>query len=237
MGVINPAATTELEALNTMLSVIGEQPVASTASTQADVVMALDILETVAREISALPWRFNTEYKYALSATGTVTEDGASRNYYAFPATLAGWSLSRTSAQRLLDVVVRESRDASISPAILIFADRINARDGLDTSDNDDLLHIDPMWWVTFENMPQAAKRYITIAAARRFQRASVGSSTLDRFSELDEINAYLALKREEGIKQDFNLFANADTIRVLGGRSSGPHGTLDIRDGRRRGF
>jgi len=234
MGVINPAATTELEAVNQMLSVIGEAPVASLASTQADVVMALDILEAVTREVSAMPWRFNTEYAYELTAAGTVTEGGTARNYYTIPGDLAAWSLSRTAEQGLFDVHIRMSRVGTITPAVLIFADRLNSRDGIDTSNNDDKLYIDPVWFVPFEEMPQAARRYISIAAARRFQRASVGSPTLEQFSETDEITSYLALKRDEGIKQDYNLFANADTLRILGGRPSGPYGVIDIRDSRR---
>jgi len=235
MGAIIPVATTELQALNQMLSVIGEAPVASTASTQADVVMAMEILLTVAREVTSLPWRFNTEYKYPLTAAGTVAEVGVTRSYYTVPANLASWSLSKTSPQANMEVVVRYSRVAGTPGVTVIFADRINARDGLDMSSNADLLHIDPVWFYDFLILPQAARRFITIAASRRFQRAVVGSSTLERFSETDELVAYAALKREEGIKEDFNMFANAETLRALGGRYAGPYGVLDIRDSRRR--
>ena len=60
--------TTHLEAINTMLSTIGEAPVNSlTGSLPTDASMAKNILDEVNREVQSGGWKFNTSYKATLS--------------------------------------------------------------------------------------------------------------------------------------------------------------------------
>ena len=62
------ALTTKLEAVNTMLGVIGESPVntISGSSLPASVVVALNILDETNREVQSVGWDFNTEFDYPL---------------------------------------------------------------------------------------------------------------------------------------------------------------------------
>ena len=72
--------TTELEAINTMLSTIGESPVNTVEDTgNVDVVIARQILQTASREVQARGWHFNTEINY------TITPD--SDGYLVLPKT------------------------------------------------------------------------------------------------------------------------------------------------------
>jgi hypothetical protein len=60
--------TTELDAVNTMLYTIGEQPVSSLAeSGLADVAIAKTILTEQSRRFQAKGWDFNTDKDYALA--------------------------------------------------------------------------------------------------------------------------------------------------------------------------
>ena len=64
-----PGRTTQLEAVNTMLSAIGETPTTDAiiaADSSADVVMAVQILDEVTKEIESQGWNFNTEYDVPL---------------------------------------------------------------------------------------------------------------------------------------------------------------------------
>ncbi len=64
-----PGRTTQLEAVNTMLSAIGETPTTAdiiTANSSADVVMAVQILDEVTKEVESQGWNFNTEYDVEL---------------------------------------------------------------------------------------------------------------------------------------------------------------------------
>jgi hypothetical protein len=59
--------TTKLEAVNTMLTSIGESPVNTiTASTTTDVSIAIQILDNVSREVQSVGWYFNTDTNYKL---------------------------------------------------------------------------------------------------------------------------------------------------------------------------
>ena len=58
------ATTTKLEAINSMLTAIGESPVNTiTQATTTDVSIALSTLENVSREIQSQGWFFNTDLK------------------------------------------------------------------------------------------------------------------------------------------------------------------------------
>src|SRR5210317_1467619 len=62
------AGTTQLEAVNTMLSMIGEAPVNSlTGTLPLDATIANNTLTEINREVQAAGWHFNTEYKVTLS--------------------------------------------------------------------------------------------------------------------------------------------------------------------------
>ena len=60
--------TTELQAVNTLLSIIGEAPVKSiTGNTGVDVAMALQILDETNVEVQSRGWHFNTEKNKTLA--------------------------------------------------------------------------------------------------------------------------------------------------------------------------
>ena len=61
-----PGRTTQLEAVNTMLSSIGDTPTTDaiiTANSSADVVMGVLILDEVTKAVESQGWSFNTEYE------------------------------------------------------------------------------------------------------------------------------------------------------------------------------
>ena len=63
-----PAKTTELEAVNTILSSVGEPPINSlTGQQNADATIARNILSEISREVQTQGWHFNTLYDQALS--------------------------------------------------------------------------------------------------------------------------------------------------------------------------
>jgi hypothetical protein len=64
-----------------------------------------------------------------------------------------------------------------------------------------------------FEQLPQAARHYVTIKAARIFQSRTVGSDALYEFTALDEKDALLDLKRNEGITGDYNILRSNPTV------------------------
>ena len=60
--------TSKLEAINVMLTAIGESPVNTiTSSTTTDVSIAIQILDNVSREVQSVGWHFNTDTNYKLT--------------------------------------------------------------------------------------------------------------------------------------------------------------------------
>ena len=60
--------STELEAVNTILSTIGEAPLNSlSGSLPVDGTMAKNVLSEISREVQSAGWHFNTHYKSTLT--------------------------------------------------------------------------------------------------------------------------------------------------------------------------
>ena len=60
--------TSKLEAVNVMMTAIGETPVNTiTSATTTDVSIAITILDNVSREVQSVGWHFNTDTDYQLA--------------------------------------------------------------------------------------------------------------------------------------------------------------------------
>ena len=69
---------------------------------------------------------------------------------------------------------------------------------------------------LTFSDVPEVARRYITTKASRIFQERVVGSDTLSAMNRNDEQTALFALREMEGDNGDYNIFDDNSTMRVL---------------------
>ncbi|MBX6334124.1 hypothetical protein IRY61_02150 [Candidatus Saccharibacteria bacterium] len=185
--------TTELEAINTMLTTIGESPVNTVEdSGLLDVVIARQILHTTSREVQARGWHFNTEKNFPLQPTvdGTIV----------LPDTVL--RVDTVGEYSDIDVVVRGNR----------LYDRRNH-----TYTFKKPLNVDMVVLLPFEHLPEAARIYITIRASRIFQERVVGSETLSAFSRQDEIRALAALRDMDTETADYNVLKdNYAVARVL---------------------
>jgi hypothetical protein len=162
-------ATTELEALNSVMSAMGQAPFPDIASAIAgtDGQMALALLRNVTRKVQATGWKFNTEFGLALTPVVSnfawTDPDGTGQVLTVFkvPAGLAKWDLSSTSDQVGLDVVARPSKSyVETALPVLVFYDRAKNRDGFPVGERTKLW-IDAAWYFDFEFLPETARAYI----------------------------------------------------------------------------
>lgn len=188
--------TTELEAINTMLSTIGESPVNAVEDTgNVDVVIARQILQTVSREVQARGWHFNTEKNY------TITPDSA--GYLVLPNTVLKVDTVYPDSSK--DVVVRGSRLYDREKHTYVFTDAVK---------------VDMTILLTFDELPEVARNCVTIRAARIFQERVVGSDTLHAFNSQDEARAMVSLMEYEADTADLNILSgNYSVYRILGDR------------------
>ena len=188
--------TTELEAINAMLSTIGESPVNTVEDTgNVDVVIARQILQSVSREVQARGWHFNTEKNY------TITPDSA--GYLVLPNTVLKVDTVYPDSSK--DVVVRGSRLYDREKHTYVFTDAVK---------------VDMTILLTFDELPEVARNCVTIRAARIFQERVVGSDTLHAFNSQDEARAMVSLMEYEADTADLNILSgNYSVYRILGDR------------------
>lgn len=184
--------TTKLEATNVMLTAIGESPVNTiTSSTTTDVSIAIQILDNVSREVQSVGWHFNTDTNYLLAKNTS--------NQIVLPSNCLRVDNSNKDAD--LDLVERGRK----------LWDRENHTYTI-TKD----IRVNITWFLEFTELPETARRYITIRAARIFQDRMLASETLHAFHQVDELSALSALKEHEGDTRDHSIFDNYSTYRVI---------------------
>lgn len=189
--------TTLLQAINTMLSAVGEPPVNSLTAQRADSLIAQTILEEVCREVQTYGWHFNTEDNVVLSPeTGT--------NYIYIGDSVA--RVDMDTAYQNYDIVVRGNR---------LFNRKTNSYEFLEE------IKVTRVILMDFDEMPEPAKRYVTVRAARIFQDRMVGANTLHAFSAQDEISALARLSEYENETGDNTIFDSPDVWRTFIRRGS----------------
>ena len=184
--------TSELEAVNTMLSAVGEPPVNSlTDQKNADAAIANNILSEINREVQTHGWHFNTQLEVEL-----IPSDGT--NY-----------IDLTTDVVRVDIEVYDSRDVAQRGSRLF--DRTNNTYEFTSNVKASIIYV-----LDWEDLPEPARRYITVRAARIFQDRMVGSSNHHAFTEQDEIRALALIKEFEGDTADHSIFGNYDVFRIV---------------------
>ena len=184
--------TSKLESINVMLTSIGESPVNTiTSSTTTDVSIAVQILDNVSREVQSVGWHFNTDVNYKLAKNTS--------NQIVLPSNCL--RVDNTHQDADLDLVERNRK----------LCDRKNHTYTIEQD-----VRVNITWVLEFTEIPETARRYITIRAARIFQDRMLASDTLHKFHQVDEIQALAALKEHEGDTRDHSIFDNYSTYRVI---------------------
>ena len=180
------SVTTELDAVNTMLSVIGESPVNTIDDNGlVDAAMARQILTSVSRGVQSRGWHFNTD-------KGLVLTPSFPEKEIQLPASLL--RIDTVHGDAHFDVTQRGNR----------LYDRRRH-----TFQFDKPITVDMVVLLTFEELPETARQYITIRAARMFQERIVGSEVLSMFNAKDEARALVSLREMEADTADFNMLTD----------------------------
>jgi hypothetical protein len=188
--------TSELDAVNIMLGTIGESPINSldAATGVVDAVTARAILSEVSVQVQEEGWHFNTEYEFVLTPSLDSKEISVPANAIEVDAS----AYDRND----IDVAIRGNRLYDRKNKTFQFQQDIKA----------DLTIL-----LEFNELPQAARHYITIRAARVFQQRVIGSDTLGSFSEKDEARALRSMRRYESRTADYNILTgNYSVMRTI---------------------
>ena len=180
--------TTRLEAVNTLLQTIGLAPINSLSGNKtADVIRAESVVDEVNREVQMMGWYFNTEEGYTLN----ITQSGE----IPLPGNIMRIDYDH-KRNRGIEPVIRGSR----------LYDKKNHTYKFNKS-----IKVTAVVAVPFEELPESARRYITIRGSRIYGDRMVGSESLNAFSRNDELQAWVSLREWEGDVADYNIFDSPD--------------------------
>ena len=178
--------TTELEAVNTILSTIGEAPLNTlTGSLPVDGTTAKNVLDEICREVQSAGWHFNTHWKVDIPRDVD--------NKIPIGTDVLRVELNTKYSKTSYDVVQRDSFLYNLAKNEETFDQ--------DFEDNTIVYLLD------FTKLPEQARRYITIRSARVFHDRTLGSGTLHKFTLQDEARALSVLRQAETETGEFSIF------------------------------
>ena len=183
--------TTELEAVNIMLSAVGSSPTSS-LSGGAEVAMALNVLRETRRAVLSQGWAFNYETEVRFAPSGNQITLG--ENVLRIDAS-PGKNTSLDLVQRGTKLYDRKNHTYTITEEVT--ADVIYALD-----------------WT---ELPEVARRYILIRSTRVFADRVIGYGPQHSYNMQDEYQALTDLKDAEGDTADHNMLTgNFSVSRVV---------------------
>jgi hypothetical protein len=155
-------------------------------------VVAQQVLREISIQVQEEGWHFNTEENVRL------IPDLVNQNI-TLPANCIQCDSTGKDADR--DVTVRGNR----------LYDKTNKTFTFDNS-----IEVDMIILLEFNDMPQAARHYVMIRAARVFQERVIGSQTLGSFTEKDETRARAALERMESGTANHNMMSGSTYMQRI---------------------
>ena len=194
--------STELEAVNTILSTIGEAPLNSlSGSLPVDGTMAKNVLSEISREVQSSGWHFNTHYK------STLTRD--TNNNIPVATNVVRVELDpNLESKSSYDLVQRDGKLFNLAKDTDIF--------------DKDFKDVTQVYLLPFNEIPEQAKRYITIRSARVFHDRTLGANTLHKFSQEDEKQALSILRNAEMRTGDYTIFDTPEQIYTIARNNRG---------------
>ena len=189
------ALTTKLEAVNTMIAVIGEAPVNTLGGTAVPitVVQAENVLDETSRAVQSEGWHFNTEHEYPFTPDATNSKI--------------------TLPSNVLTI--------DLAPQIYTDVDPVQRGNTLyDRKNHTDVWTKEVKASVTFQldftEIPEQFRNYITIKAARIFSNRFLGSREIEGFALRDEVEAKARAIDSDSENADRTIFDNYSVMRVL---------------------
>lgn len=189
------ALTTEIESVNQMLGHVGEAPINSLADTAAlpiSASIALTTLREIAKEVQTEEWHFNTVTDHAISTDSDSKIPLPSNTLF-----VDAVNSSDDFVQRGLFLYNRKDRTFVFSSSV----------------------KVDLTTQLDWDDLPEPARRYITLRASRIFQGRIVGSRELEALIANDEIQARARLQELDSQASDRTIFDSPDVAYRVGVR------------------
>lgn len=199
-------ATSKLNAVNTLLAIIGEAPVNSlNPPLTGDASLADQVIDEVSREVQGAGWSWNTMLYDSIPLDASTGQSQLPGNTLAVRFNPISYPSQRFVLRglRLFDRV-KNTYDLRSSLGVALTGNSSNIVAEI----------VEELDW---DSIPETGKRYITIRAGRIFANRAVTSASIESYTAEDEQNALQILKRTEDMAQNYNFISGPDDM--YGGR------------------
>jgi len=195
--VLTKVVMTELQVVNKMLRAVDIAPVASlTGTVDLEVENAIERFSDINRSVQTMGWDFNTrlQVKYLRDVNNNITV--GSNVMSIVPSGLSAWK----------DLVLRES---------MIF----NRDPNVDSFTLTDDVELDIVELINFEDLPQAARNYISHRSTREHERLDSADDTKVEIITDSELRAWATLINDHSRASKETLENNPNVFSSIFGR------------------
>ena len=196
MASISYGASTELDAVNSILMSVGESPVNTLEVQSPEVAIAQKTLQQVCREILAEGWKFNTETQYP------ITLD--SNNHCIVPPNVLQIDLNSFLHPHPFDTVRR-----SDNGIMKLYDIHEHSYEFKNIAGNK--IYVDIIWMIKFGDIPQVFQDYITVRASRIASNRMVNNAEAAELIAADEAQARAIALEYDTQQGDYNIFNNLE--------------------------
>jgi len=183
------AASTELDAVNQILSSVGQAPVTTLDLQNPEVSIVLNTLREVNKQVQAEGWVYNTERHVEFPPDNTTKE-------IAYPPNVLQLDANRETHKDNYDLVRRNGK----------LYDRYKHTDKFTKT-----IEADVVWYFDFTDVPPAFQAYITARAARMCCVKMVGDRELQALLQEQEIMTRSAAIEYDCNQGDYSMFGFQD--------------------------
>jgi hypothetical protein len=183
------AVSTELDAVNQILSSVGQAPVTTLDLQNPEVSIVLNTLREINRQVQSEGWIFNTERDY-------VMQPDASTNEIIYPYNILQMDANVEHHKNDYDLVRRNGK----------LYDRLHH-----TFEFTEDIHADITWYFDFTDVPPAVQTYIVARAARMCATKLIGDQEINKLLAEQEVYTRAAAIEYECNQGDYSMFGFKD--------------------------
>jgi|14_taG_2_1085336.scaffolds.fasta_scaffold01460_10 hypothetical protein len=194
-------ARTSLEAMNSILALVGNSPATDYNSTSdLDVILVRQVIEETSLEVQEDSWQFNRELEIEL------TPNGSDEVVLSEAFTATGYTPSEIAR---IDFIAKKNCGKDIIIRGGKAYDRVDHTYEFTSS-----IYADVVWYLPWLDIPNDLRYYITVRAARKFAARRIGSDLIDAMLREQEGVAYTRARGAEMDRGDYNALKNNPVLR-----------------------
>ena len=195
------APSTKLDAVNALLTAVGEYPITNLLDDVAEAQIAISVIDEVSREVQSRGWSWNTRRKAALTPNTDNEIVIPSNVTRVDPTDYYGWH-DRNKRYTIRDGKLYDMVEFTSTFEAVCYGDLVYLWD--------------------FDDLPEEARRFITLDAQQRYMNRVVGADADMAQVQSQATRAWVALEQDEDLNADRNVLWDNPLSNYISSRHHG---------------